>query len=90
MCLIKLIINYFKVIEGAISVESFKNTPKIRKGEQKSADGSAKIRTRTIEAARTKVQAVNHYTNEAVNELCSTKVNHIVTLLASRSRMRYR
>ena len=34
MCLIKLIINYFKVIEGAISVESFKNTPKIRKGEK--------------------------------------------------------
>ena len=67
MCLIKLIINYFQVIEGVISVESFKNTPKIRKGEKKSADGSAKIRTRTIEAARTKVQTVNHYTNEAVN-----------------------
>ena len=34
MCLIKLIINYFQVIEGVISVESFKNTPKIRKGEK--------------------------------------------------------
>ena len=33
MCLIKLIINYFQVIEGVISVESLKNTPKIRKGE---------------------------------------------------------